>query len=421
MSKRPRCGVAPEVGGRLIEVAVKEGDRIEAGASWRGSMTRTRPSQIERAQAERDQAVAQLRLLQAGARAEDIRQARAQVESAQAEVAAAEAELQSARDDLARFEALLASNAGSRKQRDDAATNVAVADARVTARASGYARQLKRWGRLRAGARAEEIAAARARVAATEAQIAALAKAQADATLKSPVAGFVTAKLVDAGEVIARGTPVVVVTDLDHAWANVYVDEPLVPRLKLGQKISLVTDAGQRLEGTIYLHLAQGGVHAAQRADRRGTHQARVPHQGHRRQPRRRAEVGHAGRGGDPAMSDEAITFERVTKVYGQLRALDDLSLAIRRGEMFGLIGPDGAGKTTAIRLACGLLGPDSGVVKVLGRSPTKEHRAITAAVGYLSQRFCLYGDLTIDENIAFFAEIHGVRAIRRSAIDCSR
>jgi ABC-2 type transport system ATP-binding protein len=109
-------------------------------------------------------------------------------------------------------------------------------------------------------------------------------------------------------------------------------------------------------------------------------------------------------------MSDDVITFDRVSKIYGQLRAVDELSLAIRRGEMFGLIGPDGAGKTTAIRLACGLLAADAGVVKVLGRSPTKEHRAITADVGYLSQRFSLYGDLTIDENIAFFAEIHGVK-----------
>jgi ABC-2 type transport system ATP-binding protein len=109
-------------------------------------------------------------------------------------------------------------------------------------------------------------------------------------------------------------------------------------------------------------------------------------------------------------MSGEAITFERVTKVYAPLKALDDVSLVIRRGEMFGLIGPDGAGKTTAIRLACGLLAPDGGAVKVLGRSPTRDHRAITAAVGYLSQRFSLYGDLTIDENIAFFAEIHGIR-----------
>ncbi len=77
---------------------------------------------------------------------------------------------------------------------------------------------------------------------------------------------------------------------------------------------------------------------------------------------------------------------------------------------MFGLIGPDGAGKTTTIRLIGGLLRPDAGRISVLGRDPSVDHRAITSAVGYLSQRFSLYGDLSIDENIAFFAEIHGVR-----------
>ena len=105
--------------------------------------------------------------------------------------------------------------------------------------------------RLRAGARPEEIAAARARVAGVDAQIAALDKAIADAVLKAPVGGVVTAKLVDAGEMIAPRTPIVVLTDLDAAWANVYVDEPVVPRLRLGQKVTIVTDAGQRLEGTI--------------------------------------------------------------------------------------------------------------------------------------------------------------------------
>jgi len=104
-----------------------------------------------------------------------------------------------------------------------------------------------------------------------------------------------------------------------------------------------------------------------------------------------------------------AIQFENVTKRYGSVRALDGLSLDVAHGELFGMIGPDGAGKTTAIRLACGLLRVDGGRVWVLGRDPVREHRAVTHAVGYLSQRFSLYGDLTIDENIAFFAEIHGV------------
>ena len=105
-----------------------------------------------------------------------------------------------------------------------------------------------------------------------------------------------------------------------------------------------------------------------------------------------------------------ALSFDRIVMQYGAVRALDDLTFSIERGEMFGLIGPDGAGKTTSIRLACGLLRPSSGRVTVLGRDPLREHAAITRAIGYLSQRFSLYGDLSIDENIAFFAEIHGVR-----------
>ncbi len=105
-----------------------------------------------------------------------------------------------------------------------------------------------------------------------------------------------------------------------------------------------------------------------------------------------------------------AVRFEDVTRRYGSVTALETLTLEVRAGEMFGLIGPDGAGKTTAIRLACGLLRPDAGRMTVFGRDPVAAHRAITGEVGYLSQRFSLYGDLTIDENIAFFAEIHGVK-----------
>ena len=105
-----------------------------------------------------------------------------------------------------------------------------------------------------------------------------------------------------------------------------------------------------------------------------------------------------------------ALQFQRAVKKYGGVTAVSDLSFEVARGEMFGLIGPDGAGKTTTIRLACGLLRPDGGSVRLLDRDPSAQHRAITGMVGYLSQRFSLYGDLTIDENVAFFAEIHGVR-----------
>ena len=111
-----------------------------------------------------------------------------------------------------------------------------------------------------------------------------------------------------------------------------------------------------------------------------------------------------------------AVELSAVTKRYDKVVAVRDLSMSIEAGEMFGLIGPDGAGKTTSIRMMCGLLKPDGGRVRVLGRDPVKEHLQVTQTIGYLSQRFSLYGDLSIDENISFFAEIHGL-SIRDRAI----
>ena len=105
-----------------------------------------------------------------------------------------------------------------------------------------------------------------------------------------------------------------------------------------------------------------------------------------------------------------ASALAGVTKRFGRTDAVRDLSFSIGQGEMFGLIGPDGAGKTTTIRLMCGLLPAEAGQIRVLGLDPVRDHRRLTDSVGYLSQRFSLYADLSVDENIAFFAEIHGVR-----------
>jgi ABC-2 type transport system ATP-binding protein len=109
-------------------------------------------------------------------------------------------------------------------------------------------------------------------------------------------------------------------------------------------------------------------------------------------------------------MPADAVVLDRVSRRYGTVPAVRDLTFAVPAGEMFGLIGPDGAGKTTTIRMMCGLLRADSGSITVLGLDPLVHHRALTAGVGYLSQRFSLYSDLSVNENIAFFAEIHGMR-----------
>jgi HlyD family secretion protein len=243
--------VASEVGGRVLEMKAVEGARVTAGEVIARIDAADTALALRRAEAERAQADAQLALLRAGSRAEDVRQASAQAQSAQADVRGAQAELDAASADLERFEGLLKANAGSVKQRDDARTRRDVAAARVRAAQERAQAAADALARVRAGARPQELDAARARVAAIDAQIASLHKNAGDAVVKAPVTGVVTAKLMDAGEMAAPRAPLAVITDLDHAWANVYVDERLVPTLKIGQAAVIVTDAGQRLAGTI--------------------------------------------------------------------------------------------------------------------------------------------------------------------------
>jgi HlyD family secretion protein len=236
--------IASEVGGRILELRVAEGDRINSGDVIAKLDTRDTELQIQRARADRATAVAQLRLLEAGSRVEDIRQAEAQVDAAEAESMGIDADLKAAQIDLDRFESLLKANAGSQKQRDDAKARVDVTRERLRSAKERERAGQETVARLKKGARPEEIDAARAHVAAADAQMALLEKAVADAQILAPVSGVITQKLVDAGEIVMRGTPVVVVTDLDNAWANLFVPEPMVPRVKLGQSAKVVTDAG---------------------------------------------------------------------------------------------------------------------------------------------------------------------------------
>jgi HlyD family secretion protein len=236
--------VAAQVGGRVLALAPAEGDRVAAGALIARLDATDAELALARARAERDQADAQLRLLKAGARVEEIRQAEAQVATAQSEARAADAEVAVAESDADRFESLLVSKAGTQKQRDDAVARRDVARARARSGEDRVRAARENLARLRAGARPEEIDAARARVAAADAQIATLQKAITDALVTAPVAGTVTERLVDVGEIIQPRSPIVIVTNLDEVWANVYVDEPVVPRLKIGQPATLFTDAG---------------------------------------------------------------------------------------------------------------------------------------------------------------------------------
>jgi ABC-2 type transport system ATP-binding protein len=110
-------------------------------------------------------------------------------------------------------------------------------------------------------------------------------------------------------------------------------------------------------------------------------------------------------------MMEKAPAIETIslTKRFGAFTAVDQISFAVERGEIFGFLGPNGAGKTTTIRILMGLIEPTSGAARVLGYDVTRQAEAIRAGIGYMSQRFSLYNDLTVVENLNFFGGVYGV------------
>ena len=114
-----------------------------------------------------------------------------------------------------------------------------------------------------------------------------------------------------------------------------------------------------------------------------------------------------------------AIETHNLTRAFKKVVAVDGLDLAIQRGEIFGLVGPDGAGKTTTIRLLCAIMSPSDGSASVAGFDVVKEAEEIKKRIGYMAQRFNLYGDLSVMENLNFFADIFAVSGdVRHERID---
>lgn len=105
----------------------------------------------------------------------------------------------------------------------------------------------------------------------------------------------------------------------------------------------------------------------------------------------------------------EAIELVHLTRSFGVVRAVEDLNFTVATGEIFGLVGPDGAGKTTTMRLLTGVMEPTGGDAWVMGKHVVREAEAVKDDIGYMSQRFGLYPDLTVDENIRFYADLYGV------------
>src|SRR3972149_582089 len=113
-------------------------------------------------------------------------------------------------------------------------------------------------------------------------------------------------------------------------------------------------------------------------------------------------------------LRDCAVLVEGLTKKFGDVTVVDDLNLKVKRGEIFGLLGSDGAGKTTTMQMLCGILAPSAGLMFVDGHNVEREPDAIRSAIGYMSQDFTLYLDMTVEENINFMADLRGIPEAER-------
>lgn len=229
--------IATKIAGRLDAFPIQEGDTVAANQDLARVDTIDLKLALSVSAADRDFAAAELRLRLAGSRAEDIAEAEAQVTRATVE-------LDAAQRDFDRLQGLLDSGSGTTKSRDDAR-------ARRDGAASTLAGVRERFRKMQSGSRPEEIESARARHAAASARVAQIEQQIADATIASPLAGVLTEKLAEPGELLAAGSPIALITDTGHPWLTVYVSERDLGRISIGGSAQVITDDGQTRDGRV--------------------------------------------------------------------------------------------------------------------------------------------------------------------------
>ena len=230
--------IAAKIGGRLAELPLQEGASVHAGEVVARFETVDIDNDLARARGELAAAEARLALLAAGTRREDL-------DRVAAEVARLGADLAAARRDVERLDGLASRGTATEKARDDARTRMAVLDHALAAAQAEQAKAI-------AGPRPQEIAQARAQRDAAAALVATVEQRRADATVVAPRNGVITQRTAEPGEILAPGALLAVLTDLDQPWLTVYVDEPSLAQIHLGERVTVQADGHtDAFEGTV--------------------------------------------------------------------------------------------------------------------------------------------------------------------------
>ncbi len=405
--------------GPVAQVLAQEGASVKKGeliATLDDTRYRAALEQAEAQMRNQEQVLARL---VAGSRPEEIAQAKATMDALRA----------TADNDATNYhraEMMARSGAGTRQQRDNAKAAFDAATQQYEAARQAYRLAL-------AGPRVEDIAAARAAYQAAQAAVALARREQADTRLYAPSDGVVENRILEPGDMASPTTPVYTIALPSPLWVRAYVggnrhrqDRPRPAGRHHDRQLSRPS-----LSGLDRLHLADRRIHPEDRRDPGTAYRAGLSGPGLCVRRARRIAPRHAGDRADRAVAESrspppaaspfmtkadpapALSLEDVARSFRVGRrtvtALDGISAAAARGTVTGLIGPDGAGKTTLMRLVAGLLRADRGRIAVLGVDVARDPLAVQAMLGYMPQHFGLYEDLTVRENLDLYADLQGV------------
>jgi ABC-type multidrug transport system ATPase subunit len=244
-----------------------------------------------------------------------------------------------------------------------------------------------------------QVRTLQAELATSEADIARLQRQLVDCYPIAPTTGVVTEKYTEPGELLSAGKPIAKIARLDTVWVKIYLAASEFANITAGTAATVSTESGGKEFTATVVWTSREAEFTPKNVQTKES----------------RADLVYAVKVSipntvcDPHKTMSFLTAENLSKKYGDNPALVDFSLKMARGELFSLVGPDGAGKTTLIRILCHLLKPDKGKVTIDGHDIAKEHDAIKPILGYMPQQFSLYSDLSVEENLVFYAGLYGL------------